>query len=197
MALTVAQYEEIVGLLSEVRGLVDRFGERDPGFPDAVLEWLIRAERALERNRLPTVSQLATARAALIGAGRGMATIDVSVSGRPTTRKLTQATANVVLQRGNELLQDAIAERQAVFGEAERIARQTVAVADAKQLLPSTEPGRSQQGLVEDLRDRIAADPDLASAHLHLASLVGRTDVLVFLDRALAAHQPAPTMEHR
>ena len=186
MALNVVQYEDIVSLLREVPPLVDSLEARHAGFPDGVLAWLRRAEATLESNRLPVVSQISACRGVLIEAGRGVRLEEIAFTGRPTTRKLREATASLVLQRANELLQGVIAERKTAFEEAERVSRQVIAVADAKGLLGSV-AGVPHAAALEALRQQIAADPDLASVYVHLVALVGKTDVLVFLDRAVAS----------
>jgi hypothetical protein len=185
MSLNVVQYEEIASLLQEVPSLVDHLEARRSGFSGDVLLWLKRAESMLESNRLPVVSQISAYRAMLIESSRGIHTNEIAIVGRPTVRKLEEGTASVALQRSNDLLHAAIAEREAAFQGAERVSRQVLAVADAKGLVDACRDGRSHQAFLECLRDRIAADADLAGIYVHLSALVGRTDVLIFLDRAL------------
>lgn len=131
MALNFVQCEEIVSLLQLVPHLVDQLESRGAGFSAGVLGWLKAAESVLENNRLAAVSQIATCRAILIEAERGLLPNDVVISGRPTPRKVRDATASVVLTRASDLLHSVIAERQAVFQEAERISRQVMVVAHA------------------------------------------------------------------
>jgi hypothetical protein len=185
MALNVAQYEEIAGLLREVPRLVDRLEARHSGFAENVLAWLKQAETALQNNRIPAVSQIASCRATLIGAGRGVRSSDVAFGGRATPRKIRDATASMVLERGNQLLHGVIAERQAVFQEAERIARQIMAIADAKGLIRACDNGRPHQVFLNCLQQSIAHDSDLVNAYSHLIALVGKTDVVIFMDRSL------------
>jgi hypothetical protein len=185
MALNVIQYEEIVALLRRVPVLVDELEARRSSFVDDVLAWLKQAEGAMEHNRLPVVSQIAAGRATLIEAGRGVQTRELAFVGRPTTRKIQEATAAMVLERSNDLLHGAIAERQAVFQEAERICRQVLAVAEAKGFIQACSDGRPHQAFLGCLQQHVAGDQDLASVYLHLVALVGKTDVLIFLDRAL------------
>src|SRR4051794_10071049 len=111
MGLNVVQYEDIVALLREVPPLVDELEARQSGFAGEVLAWLKRAEVTLEANRLPLVSQISSFRAQLIEAGRGVQFGELTFVGRPTARKLRDAAASLVLQRGNDLLHAAIAER--------------------------------------------------------------------------------------
>ncbi len=186
MALNVVQYEEIVSLLRQVPGLVDELEARRSGFIDDVLAWLKKAESTMENNRLPAVSQIASCRALLIGAGRGVQSKELVLVGRPTARKLQEATASMVLERSNEVLQGAIAERQAVFQDAERISLQVMTVAEAKGLIEACGDSGPHHAFLGCLQQRLATDSDLANGYAHLVSLVGKTDVLIFLDRAVA-----------
>ena len=187
MALNVVQYEGIVSLLRQVPPLVDKLEARHSGFADEVLAWLKDAESTLESNRLPVVSQISACRAMLIEAARGVQSDDISYAGRPTVRKMQEATASLVLQRGSDLLHAEIAERAAAFQEAERISRQIIAVADVKGMLQTCGDGRSHQAFLACVQEQVAADQDLASVYVHLVALVGKTDVLIFFDRALAS----------
>lgn len=184
MPLNVVQVEEIRDLLLQVPRLVDGLEAHESGFINGVLDWLKAAEGILENNRLAAVSQVATLRASLIEAIRGVRSSELVFAGRPTARKVREATAAEVLQRGTELMHTTIAEREAVFQEAERIARQIMAVAHAKGLLASHEADGPRHSL-SHLEDRVAADPDLTAVHAHLIALVGSADILIFLDRAL------------
>ena len=187
MALSVLQYEEIVALLLRVPHLVDRLESREPGFIDRVHSWLRDAEGSLENNRAPGVSQVAACRAMLVEAARGVQPRDLVISGRPTRRKIHEATASLALQRGSDILHAVIAERQAAFQDAERISRQVLAVAQAKGILGADHDAGPRHAYLARLQQQIAADPDLASAHAHLQALVGTTDTLILFDRALGA----------
>ena len=185
MALNVIQYEEIGALLHQIPRLVDKLEARQSGFVEGVLAWLRQTEVTLENNRLAAVSQVAACRATLIEAARGVHSKDVVFVGRATPRKVREATASMVLQRGNDLLHSVIAERQAVFQEAERISRQVMAVAAAKGLLRDCAGTGQRQQFLECVQQKVAADQDLASVYAHLVALVGKADVLIFLDRAI------------
>jgi hypothetical protein len=185
MALTIAQYEEVLSVLREVPSLVDKLEARHAALPEDVLEWLRRAERTLTSSGLPDGSQIAVSRARLIEAGRGVRRNDLAITGRLSVRRLREATASVVLERGNEILQAVVAVQRPVFQEAERIARQIVVAARIKGIVTAPGDGGRQHRFVAELRDRIAMDPDLAAAHAHLVGLVGVTDELILLDRAL------------
>lgn len=187
MALNVVQYEDISAKLREIPDLVDMLEARRTGFPDAVLLWLNSTEQSLEANHMPVVSQIAGLRAMLIESARGVYSEDISFTGRPTTRKIQDGVASLVLQKSSEMLHGAIAERQAAFSDAERISLQILAVADAKGFLETCNDGRPHQAMLQCLRDQVQADADLASVYVHLVSLVGKTDVLVFLDRAMTS----------
>jgi hypothetical protein len=183
MPLTIIQYEEIVALLHDVPKLVDELEARHAGLYDDVLTWMRRAEKVLENNRLPSCSQVATYRAQLIEAGRGVYQPGLHFIGRPTLRKIKEASAALVMGGVNDVLQGAIADRQRVFEEAQRIAQQLVAVAHTKGL-PGTSSAFASGG-PQMLRDAIAFDSDISSGYTHLVGLIGSADALLLLDRAL------------
>lgn len=185
MALNVAQVEEIAGLLREVPRLVDEMQARRAEFVADVLAWLKRAETALESNRLPAVSQVSSCRAALLQATRGAHTKDLAFTGRATLRKVAQATASVSIERASQLLNGAISERQAVFQEAERLTRRVIAVAEAKGIVRTCASSGDRHAFLQCVRQKVADDADLASVYVHLIGLVGKSDVVVFLDRAI------------
>jgi hypothetical protein len=184
MALNVVQVEAFQQLLLEVPRLVDRIERRSSGLAGHVLDWLKRVEAALENNKIASVSRIAALRAQLLQAGRGVQGADVQVTGRPTRRKIEDATAAMALQRGNQLLHDVIAERESVFGEAERLMRQLVAVAEAKGIVRACREHVPAAPL-PCIQQAMAADADLAGGYVRLVSLVGKYDAAIFLDRAL------------
>lgn len=185
MALTVAQYEQLLSVLAQVPGIVDEMEARSTGAVERVHDWLKLAEGALTDMRQPAASEFAACRARLLEAGRARASPSSGTAGKVSARRAREAAAAESLQRGNDVLQALVGERRAVFDEAERIARQLLAVAALKGLLPASDDGRSWQQSLLRLRDEIASDLGLATAHAHLVGLVGATDALVFLDRAL------------
>lgn len=185
MALNVAQVEELSGLLQQVPALVNLLEARRADFAAAVLAWLKQLEQALEQHRQPAVAQIAAARAQLLQAARGQIFKEVNFIGRPTPRKLQDAAANQSLQRAHQVVNELLSERQASFAEAERVARQVVAVAEVKGLVQRALAVNGHDAQLHLLQQLMAADSDLAAAMAHLGGLVGRFDLLVFLDRAL------------
>ncbi len=185
MALSLVQVEEIGDLLQQTPRLVDLLEARSAEFAQAVLGWLKRVEKTLEDNRLATVSAVAAQRAMLVQAARGQQAAEIVIAGRVTPRKMRDAAANLALQRCSALLQSLVDERRPVFQDAERVASQIVAVAEAKGLLLDCEATPDHQAHLLCVQRQVAADRDLASVLAHLQALVGRYDLLVFLDRAL------------
>jgi hypothetical protein len=186
VALTLLQYEHLVRLLGDVPALVDALEDRRPGFTTDVVDWLRQVEEALADDRLPAVSQVAACRAQLIEARRGVLPAGVVVMGRPTARKVQEAAAARVLERSSDILHGVIADREGVFAEAERVSAQLVVVGGAKGLVAACHDGNSHPEMLRCLQRSLAADGDLAGGYAHLLSLVGSTDVIIVLDRALA-----------
>lgn len=186
MALHLVQVEEIQALLRLVPSLVDQLEQRRSEFVDNVHGWLKQVEQVLEQNRLPLVSQIASHRAMLIQATRGLHGKEVVFTGKPTQRKILDATASLVLQRCNHLLHDLIAERLASHQEAERLARQILVVAKAKGILQSCTQAAGQQAFLQCLQDQVSADRDLINLYNHFVAMVGKYDALIFFDRMLS-----------
>lgn len=185
MALNLVQVEEISALLKEVPRLVDRLENRRSDFWDGVHTWLKQAENILQNNRLPAVSQVAACRAMLLQAARGTQCGEITFAGKSTQRKIRDATATMVIQRCNQLLHEIIAERQTVFQEADRLARQLIAVAEANGIIRNCRSNSPHQAFLQCVQMSIGADPNLVGVYTHLVALVGKVDVLIFLDRAI------------
>ncbi|GAA1761936.1 hypothetical protein GCM10009712_08300 [Pseudarthrobacter sulfonivorans] len=59
-------------------------------------------------------------------------------------------------------------------------------MAEAKGLIAACGDGRPHQEFLDCLQQQVSVDTDLAGVYAHLVALVGKTDVLIFFDRALA-----------
>lgn len=186
MALTLVQVEDIEALLAQVPKLVDRLEARRSDFENGVHAWLKQAEAILESNRLAAVSNVAACRAMLVQAARGVRNPEIVFTGKPTPRKVRDATASLALQRANQLVHDIIAERRAVFQEADRLARQVIAVAQANGIVDQCKAASpNHPSFLLCVQKTIQADPNLVSVYTHLIALVGKVDVLIVLDRAI------------
>ena len=124
-------------------------------------------------------------RGVLIAAERGAIPPGVAVSGRQTPRKIKMATAAEVIRKSEELVSEAVRADAARIGEAERLVAQMVSVARRKQLVPEGLNGPEHTAMLRWLWQAMAADPDTGSAAVHVAGMVGPTDALILLDRAL------------
>lgn len=185
MGLRFVQVEEMANLLRAVPELVDRLEQRQAAFSDGVLAWLHQVERVLEANRLPAVSEVAASRALLLQANRGQQLREIVIQGRPSRRKLRDATASHVLNHCNNLLQDIIRAPLNTFAEAERISSQIAAVAQAKGHVAICLSSSNHTQAIACLVQKISQDPDTAAAFVHLTGLVGRQDAELFIDRAV------------
>jgi len=149
-----------------------------------VMSWLKRSETALGNCRLPAAAEIAALRSRLVSAERGAAPNDVTVSGRATRRKLRDAVAVMAVDRAGTTLQQATTEARTRVGEAERLLKQVLAVAQQKGYsLELGDNGRWSRlvGLIQTLRQ----DGDLAGATTHAVGLVGGQDAMILLDRSL------------
>jgi hypothetical protein len=190
--LHVLQLEELEALLLELSALVSRLERRDPGFPEGLLGWLSRTETALGNSRLPAAGELAALRGRLLAAGRGSLPADLHLRGRATKRRVREAASAAVLEQAGAAVRAAIGETRARVGEAERVLRQVLAVAQQKALsLYVAESGRTAQ--LAALLAALRRDPDLGAAATHAVGLVGAQDALILLDRTLSVLETSVT----
>ena len=191
MAMNIVQVGELERLLLEVPGLVDLLERRQAQFSHSVLEWLKRVEKVLESHHQAKVSEISMCRASIVQASRGEISKEIAFTGRPTPRKLKDAVGKQALHTAESVLNTLTQERKDTFTEAERLASQLIAIADAKGLLANLPDKLDNTALLNIISQRIAGDSDLAGGLAQLKGLVGRYDYLVFLDRARPLPQQA------
>lgn len=185
--LHIPNLEEIQGILLRVPGLVERLDAHDPAFGGAVTEWLKEAEQALTNNRLTAAAAVATLRGLLISAERGVLPPERSTDGKAPTRKVKDAYAADILRTAEGRVAEAISASEAQIAEADKLTRQLVTLAKRKGLIPPETAGGSLSERLNDIWQRMLADPELAGATAHVAGMIGNQDSLILLDRALAA----------
>jgi hypothetical protein len=182
--LLILQLEEIATLLLEVPELVKCYESRDTRFTDLVTEWLVNAEHILASNRLPVTASVATFRASVISAKRGVISAEWGLQTYPKRRKMIDAVAAAALDKANSAIQSAIEDSQSRIAEAERYVRRIIAVAQAKKIpLPFVALESQVEG--KEILSSLKADPDLGSAIVHVLGLVGLQDALILIDRCL------------
>jgi hypothetical protein len=177
--------EEINALLLRVPGLVRILDERGSDFVGAVKAWLAEAERILQNNRLPAAAEIAGLRGQLISAERGVIPAGLAFTGRPTTRKVREATAADVLKKAEAAIANAIREDSARHAEGERLAQQIVAAAQRKGIVPGAGRFPRRGDLLSAIWRALSADKDVGQATTHLAGLVGTQDAMILLDQKL------------
>jgi hypothetical protein len=183
--LHLLNLEEIEALLLKVSPLVKRFEDRDPDFVAAVRGWLAAAEEMLGNNRMPVASEIAVYRGALISAERGF--VDgLAPKSRSGARHLKEARAANLLKRATDTVVEAIRPRRAQVDEAERLMMQIVAVADRVGLVPP-ELGQSHTAYLQKILQEISNRAELTSLLVHVTGLLGNTDTLIMLDRAIGS----------
>lgn len=185
--LHIMNLEEIQDLLLRVPGLIRFLERRDPNFVSAVKGWLMETEQVLTSNRLAVAADVAVVRGVLISAERGVIPTGMIFSGRPTARKVKDASAAEVLRKAEELISNAIRDDVARLAEGERLTRQIVAVAQRKGLIPAVPNIHGHTEMLNAVWHAMAADQDLSLATTHLAGLIGAQDALILLDRMLPA----------
>ena len=184
--LHIVGLEQIQELLLQLPGVLARFQRKDPGFVAAAMQWLSSLEEALESNRLTVAASVAVARAAVTSAERGITPPGLAFHGRPTKRRILDASAVDALRRVEEAVSGTVRGDASRVAEAQRLARQVVALATLKGILPADPRGLPHRDYLSAVWRRLAADPEMASATVQIVGLVSQYDALIVLDRAMA-----------
>lgn len=177
--------EEIESLLLKVPLLIKQFDERDPGFFHLVKSWLADVEDMLSKNRLPQTSEISVCRSTLISIERGFSD-GIEIQSRMNARKLRDAQASHVLKRATDVLMETIRFRRGQVDEAIRVMMQIVAVADHLGLIAS-DSGQNHTTYLQSTLLTISNQSELTSLVVHITGLLGKTDTLVVLDRAITS----------
>lgn len=184
--LSLAALNGLRDLLAGCSSLADLQQNRDPSFVPGVNDWLAKLEQALHRHRIPEGATVAGLRSTLIASERGLVASGLEIQGRLTTSKLTEGTATQCMRAATELVCMALRKDQERITEGERIIRQLVSLAKARDLIKTAVSGNRESGLMASMWRRIAADPDLATGAASAEALLGMPDVLVLLDQITA-----------
>ena len=187
--LRVLNIEEIEGLLILVPELAREQETSSDTFPKSVASWLTRLETVLAANRLYQAGTVAALRSAAAAATIGSIPEGMQVRGTPTRRKLDVMVASHVLQRACKIASDVLTDNRPRLADAEKVAHQIVAAARSRNLLVPKVSGFDNTQYLRQLVRGFVAQPDLENAMSHLESLVGPSDKLVFLDRALGHYR--------
>lgn len=182
--LHLLNLEEIEALLLKVPVLVKQFEERDPDFLLTLKSWLVGTEDTLSKNRMPQASEIALCRGALISVERGFSD-GAAPQSRIGARNLREARANQLLKRAADVITETIRFRRGQLDEASRVMMQIVAVADHLGLIPA-DSGPNHTAYLQAALQAISIRPELASLLVHVTGLLGKSDTLIVLDRAIA-----------
>lgn len=183
--LPVVNLEELHRLLLALPAIADALDTRTSHGPESVRAWLVEAEGVLERNRMPAAGNIAALRARLDSARRGAVPDGVQVSGAISKRKVVNAVAADVVGRAAELLAGQIGADEERIGEADRLARQLTVAAQVKGMVNGHPAASDHAAAVASIWGAVVADPELSGGAVHLLSLVGPSDALIVMDRAL------------
>lgn len=182
--LSIVNLEELERLLLALPALVRRQEQRSPSFVAHGTDWLKLLEEALVATRQYQAGAIAAMRSRVLSAEQGEIPSDVTFRGKPTRGRVTAAVLSDVLRRAAELVSSIVADHRGRFGEAERVAVQLVTVANSRSVLPPRGTSSTSEHLAA-VRTALDQAGDLQAGAVHLESLVGARDALVFLDRAL------------
>ena len=185
--LRIVNLEEIEGLLLRVPELIDRLEQRDPEFTARAKAWLGTLERVLTNNRLPAAANVASLRGLLISVEQGVVPAGLRFSGRPNARRMRDAAAADTLRGAADLVSDVIHQDRARVSEADRLCRQLIALARRKGLTSVQREGGDHTAQLKATWRVLAADPEIAPGTVRVEGLVGPSDALIILDRAITA----------
>lgn len=183
--LRIVNLEEIQGQLLRVPKLVDALERKDAEAIDGVRGWLVALERILESNRLALAGSIAGLRGVLDSASAGVLPAGIVIHGQITARKIREATAREILKRAGEVVTAGIQDDGSRVAEAERVARQLIAVARFKGLIPEKPKPADYAEVLKSVWGAMQADAQIEQGAVHLIGLVGPHDALIVLDRGL------------
>ncbi len=191
--LRIMHVEEIADHLLLLPDLVQQQERRSTDFAPNTDAWLKSLERVFSANRLYQTGNIAALRSSLVAVEQGQVPAGLEFRGRLTRSRVMNAMASQALQRAAELTSNLIAENQPRLAEAERVARQIVAAARSRGLVPAREEGVSNIQYLRMFRHSLVTSADLESVVIHLEGLVGPHDTLILFDRALVPYFDANT----
>ncbi len=183
--LHLVNLEEIQNLLLRIPRLVDSLEQRDPNFVQKVRQWLTVVEEVLVNNRMPLGGNIAALRGTLNATERGAFPPGLTFHGRPTARKIKEATGADVVRRAGELISNALQDDVSRIAEAERLSHQLLALGKSMGLIVGGINDSAPTQKLKDLWKTLSADPNIAPGAARLESLVGQNDALILLDRAI------------
>lgn len=179
--LRCLQLEEIERHLLEIPSLVDAYERRETDFMTKLISWLVSLENAFQQNRMPMAGDIATSRALIISAGRGIVPDGTHIQGRVTRRKLRDTVAISALHTVSSIALDSIATDRDRHRQAEEMVRRIVAIAITKRLAGFG--AEENQFSDEDRWSSLNSDSDTQGGVVQLEGLVGHTDALILVNR--------------
>lgn len=185
--LRIVNLEEIHGLLLRIPSLVDELEHKMPNAIVNVRQWLTTLEQALENNRLPLAGNIAALRGGLDSAISGVIPAGIEFHGRVSSRKIREAAATEMLKRASDLVASALQKDGDRIDEAQRVARQLIALARFKGLIPANRPDGDPIENVKAVWNNMQSDQEIGQGAAHLIGLVGPHDALIVLDRGISS----------
>lgn len=183
--LRIVNLEEIHNLLLRIPSLVDELERQEPHAIGNVREWLMTLELVLENNRLPLAGNIAALRGGLDSALNGVIPAGIAFHGRVSSRKIREAAATDMLKRASDLVTSAVQGDGNRIDEAQRVARQLIALARFKGLIPAGRPDGDPIENVKAVWNNMQTDQEIGQGAAHLIGLVGPHDALIVLDRGI------------
>lgn len=179
--IDVRVLEAIMAAQLRVTQLVDAYERGEPSFADDTKRWLMEMQEALTTGRIPFASELSILRGNIVSAEQGAVPPDLVLRGQPSPRKLRALVAFNALRKGEEIVRTATRPLAIQIGEGEDIIRQLVALARQNGVLSEDDTDAPQAWA------RIVATPELRNAAAVAMTTLGAANLMVLLQRRLAA----------
>jgi hypothetical protein len=184
--LHIVQVEEIQQTLMRVPTIVRLLEKAEPGFVEAVKQWMTGLEKQLTDSHLAVVANVSALRTILKSAEMGIVPAGLVPTGRVNPRKVKSAAGALVLRHAVDLTTEALKEPMGRMTEGDQLARRIVAAARRKGLVNADCPLEDHEQMLKSLWCALGADGELGGAATHLSGLVGSYDALILIDRALS-----------
>jgi len=183
--LPLPNLEEIQNQLLELPEIVRAYEERTGDFSEQVCAWMVRLEEKLKSNQIPVVGAVAALRAMVISAERGVIPPGLAFVTPPSIRNARDAAASEAIRRVEEAVRTVLQEDVAQIGEARRLMRQMVALAQRKGLIAILANAPSISDAVNALWSAFLRDTELSTGATRVTGLVGALNALILLSREL------------
>jgi hypothetical protein len=185
--LRIVNLEEMQREIMKISALVDLQQRRDFSLEEKVKGWLANLEKTLESNHFMQAGEIAALRGMILSAENGIVPPAVAFHGLATRQKIVAAAISFALRQAGSVVSEVLKEDVSRVAGAERMMRQLVAIAKAKNLLQPVSANNNHTESLKFIWRTLAKDADIAAGTINVEGLVGPHDALILLDRIIAS----------